>query len=162
MIKESKGLPKMAFYLGYGGVLPFLGLTIMSYSGYLSQNLLGISVEAWMAIYAAVILSFLGAIHWGVVIALSEELNLEETNILLIYSVIPALFAWLSFLLSLKLSLFFLAFMVLLSYFFDTKLLFDKLESKVSPELSKGFSKLRLHLSITVSFLLLMTALNIA
>ena len=162
MAKESNSLPRMALYLGYGGLLPFLGLAIAGLVGYKSQALLGISVEAWMAIYAAVILSFLGAIHWGVVIALCNKLNAHESNNLLIYSIVPALLAWFSFLLPLKLTLFFLALMVLLTYFFDSLFLFKKLGSEVSPELSRGFAKLRLHLSITVSLLLLITGINLA
>jgi len=105
--KESNGLPKMALYLGYGGLLPFLGLAIAVLVGYNSQALLGISVDAWVAIYAAVILSFLGAIHWSVVIALCGKLNMNDYNTLLIYSILPALLAWFSFLLPLKLTLFF-------------------------------------------------------
>ncbi len=66
MAKESNSLPKMALYLGYGDLLPFLGLAITGLVGYKSHALLGISVEAWMAIYVAFILSFLGAIHWCV------------------------------------------------------------------------------------------------
>ncbi len=158
MTEEFKGLPKMACYLGYGGLLPFLGLALAGIVGYKSQSLLGISVEAWMAIYAAVILSFLGAIHWGVVITLSDKLTESESNILLIYSVIPSLLAWFSFLLSLQHTLFFLALLVLLTYFVDHLLLFKKLEAVISQE----FAKLRLHLSSIVSLLLFVTAANFA
>lgn len=162
MINESKGLPLVTLYLGYGGLLPFLGLTIASYLGYDSQSLLGISVESWLAIYAAVILSFLGAIHWGVVVALSDKLHAKEINSLLIYSVIPALLAWLYFLFSLKLTLYFLAFTVLLSYFLDYLMLFKILKLHVNPQLSNEFARLRLHLSLTVSILLFLTAVNLA
>ena len=111
-----------------------------------------------MAIYAAVILSFLGAIHWGVVIALSEKLSENESNTMLIYSVIPSLLAWFSFLLNLQHTLFFLALLILVTYFFDYLLLFKKLETGISQE----FAKLRLHLTLIVSLLLFVIAINLA
>jgi hypothetical protein len=158
---EFKGLPLFATYLGYGGVLPFLGLAIGSYMGFDLEVLLGLSVEAWMAVYAAIILSFLGAIYWGVVIALNEKLNANEINVLLIYSITPALLAWISFLFSLKITLLILSLLVLFSYFLDCLILFKRIEKHISLKLSKEFARLRLHLSIAVSFLLFITAINV-
>ncbi len=161
MIKDSNGLPSMAIYMGYGGLIPFIFLALCSYLGFKSESLLGISVEAWMLIYGAVILSFLGAIHWGVAIALNDKLNIKEINTLIIYSVLPALLAWLYFLLSLKLALYFLSITILLSYYIDCLILFKILKSRVNPTLSSEFARLRLHLSLAVSLLLFLTAVNL-
>ncbi len=161
MTTELKGLPLMASCLGYGGIFPFLGLAIGSYMSFDFDAFLGLSVEAWMSIYAAIILSFLGAIYWGVVIALNYKLNSNEINVLLICSVIPALLAWISFLLSLKITLFILSLLVLFSYFLDCLILFKRIEKYISLKLSKEFARLRLHLSITVSLLLFITAINV-
>ncbi|MEH6455796.1 MAG: DUF3429 domain-containing protein [Cocleimonas sp.] len=180
MTKKINGLPIIALYLGYGGVVPFLALTVFILLGYSSMDIIVILVEvgvtkdsgfnsqpklfmslhAWMAIYAAIILSFIGAIHWGVVIALNDKLNSPEKNKLLIYSNVPALLAWCSFLLPINITLFLLALMILLTYFLDRLLLFKKLALNVSQDLAQDFARLRLHLSVVVSILLFVTALN--
>lgn len=155
---KQNRLPKIAHYLAYAGALPFLVLSLFSLLGYESQSVLGISVEVWMAIYAALILSFLGAIHWGVAIALNNDLDESASNKLFIYSVVPSLCAWFSFLLSLKLTLLLLALIVLLAYVMDHLLLFKKLERVISQD----FARLRLHLSVIVSLALIITALNLS
>lgn len=178
--KKVSGLPRVALYLGYGGVLPFLVLTVVILLGnnsmdiivflteagvikdsnFYSQSKPLMSLQTWMAIYAAIIISFIGAIHWGVVIALNNKLISSEKSQLLIYSNVPALLAWFSFLLPINITLLFLAVIILLTYFLDRLLLFKKLKSNVSEELSQDFSRLRMHLSVTVSLLLFVTALT--
>lgn len=81
----NKDAPRIALWLGWAGVAPFvagaagpfLGLTIAPFTG---QSLL---------IYGAVILSFLGGIHGGLAIR-DEEPALER----LVASSVPALLAW--------------------------------------------------------------------
>lgn len=158
MADTETRLPKMALYLGYGGLLPFLGLCIASVAGFQLQTQFSISTELWLAIYAAVIISFLGAVHWGVVLATENKLNENESNTLLIYSVIPSLLAWFSFLFNMKLTLCCLGFIVLFCFLVDHLILFKKLNHNMA----KGFSKLRLHLTIIVSLCLFVTAINLS
>lgn len=76
-----------ARWLGYGGLIPFAagaaGLWWMPGSGWAAVGLLT---------YAAVILTFVGAVHWGLTMAREPTQGAMEP---LIVSVVPALYAWL-------------------------------------------------------------------
>ena len=158
MSDQNKALSKMALYLGYGGLIPFVALSVCVIVGYDIQGFLSISAETWLAIYAAVIISFLGASHWGVVIAMPNILSESEANSLLVYSIVPSLLAWLSFLFKMPNTLFILGILVLLCFLGDYLLLFKKLEKG----LSKGFVKMRLHLTVVVSVCLIASAIKLS
>ncbi len=158
MADTETRLPKMAFYLGYAGLLPFVGLAIASVAGVKVQTYFDVTTEFWLAIYAAVIISFLGAIHWGVVIAIADKLDPNENNTLLFYSVIPSLLAWFSFLLNMKYTLFLMGLIILFCYFMDRLILFKKLNNTINTE----FSRLRLHLTIVVSIALFISAISLS
>lgn len=79
-----------ALALGYGGLIPFLALAIGPWLLPAQQPLLQYALQA----YGAVILSFLGAIHWG--LSLRED---HATPALLVWGVVPSLLAWLALLL---------------------------------------------------------------
>ena len=76
-----------AALLGYAGLLPFaasaLGIWLPATRGFAVISLLA---------YGAVILSFIGAVHWGV--ALTRP---QATLGRYVFSVIPALIGWLAF-----------------------------------------------------------------
>jgi len=81
-------IPRTAALLGFGGVLPFAALAAAAWvapAGY--QQL----VTTAMIGYGAVILSFLGAAQWGAAI-----IKPTPSPDRLIWSVIPALIAWLA------------------------------------------------------------------
>ncbi|WP_367237325.1 DUF3429 domain-containing protein [Pseudomonas sp. Rh2] len=80
--------------LGYSGLLPFVGAALLiclatDYRDSLSVALVG---------YGAVILSFVGALHWGFAMTL-QELSANGRQERLVWSVIPALIGWVSMLL---------------------------------------------------------------
>jgi Protein of unknown function (DUF3429) len=87
-------IPRAVTRLGYSGLLPFLILAVASMTDDYHRSLW---IEALVA-YAAVILSFVGAIHWGFAMALNE-LSMPKRNECFVWSVIPALIAWVAFLL---------------------------------------------------------------
>jgi hypothetical protein len=58
----AQALPRHVAWLGYGGLLPFVGLAALA--GFDPHHLLAWS-DALVG-YGAVILSFIGALHWGV------------------------------------------------------------------------------------------------
>lgn len=157
MAATHKGLPKMALYLGYGGLIPFLVLSIISILNYSMPQKINIPFDLWLAIYAAVIISFLGAIYWGIVIANSDQLGLQTSDTLLLYSIVPSLLAWFSFLFELKTCLFLLGFIVIACFIVDCLLLFKNL----NPTIAESFKRLRLHLTIIVSASLFLTAINL-
>lgn len=90
--RPESSLPSGASALGYGGLLPFvaavLGIAL------LDGDLRVFAVRALLA-YGAVILSFLGAVHWGLLI----ERPASETPRRLFAGVLPALAGWTALLL---------------------------------------------------------------
>lgn len=83
--------PKLALLLGYAGLVPFV-------SGALG---IWITPEGWRVMvltalldYAAVILAFMGAIHWG--LAMRAENASEPAQLQLGLSVVPPLLGWLA------------------------------------------------------------------
>ncbi|WP_298188900.1 DUF3429 domain-containing protein [uncultured Pseudomonas sp.] len=83
--------PKLALLLGYMGLVPFV-------SGALG---IWVTPEGWRVLvlaalldYAAVILAFMGAIHWG--LAMRAEVASEPAQMQLGLSVIPPLLGWLA------------------------------------------------------------------
>ena len=75
--------------LGYGGLLPFVGLTLLAL-------LDPPHAAAWsraLAGYGAVILSFVGALHWGVAMS-APDLDTALRRRAFVWSVVPSLMAW--------------------------------------------------------------------
>jgi len=84
------GKEKTAKSLGYAGLIPFIVFSIGSWF-----QLPFISDSTYiLTAYAAIILSFMGAIHWGIAMSRSDEQNSRY----FIASVIPGLSAWLALL----------------------------------------------------------------
>ena len=81
--------------LGSGGLIPFLGLAAALWAGWpadwppASTALLG---------YGATIASFLGAIHWGLVMRGEREASAQHVPSLL-WGVVPSLLGWVALLL---------------------------------------------------------------
>ena len=81
-------IPPVVVWLGYGGLLPFLALAAV--------GLWAPSTPWWSAAllaYGAVILSFVGALHWGFAMAQSGLCTAERTRCF-VWSVVPSLLAW--------------------------------------------------------------------
>lgn len=92
-------LARLAWPLGLAGLLPFLaGLVGVS----LGQGWAGIALAA----YGAVILSFLGAVHWGLALAAPGVADGRR----LIGGIVPSLVAWLALLAPLAAGLLMLGF----------------------------------------------------
>ena len=80
--------PAPVAWLGYGGLLPFVALAVV--------GLWAPSTPWWSAAllaYGAVILSFVGALHWGFAMAQSGLSSGERTRCF-VWSVVPSLMAW--------------------------------------------------------------------
>ena len=86
-LSESPRVPATAAWLGYTGLIPFvtlaIGLWLVSsdYQAQLNEALLA---------YAGIILSFMGAVHWGLAMGNSDT----KEPLQLAVSVLPALVAW--------------------------------------------------------------------
>ncbi len=78
-------------WLGYGGVLPFaFGLLAV---GLLDDPALRLWAGQLTLAYGAVILAFLGAVHWG---RLLERRTLQQAPLLALWGVLPSVAGWLS------------------------------------------------------------------
>lgn len=84
---RSQRLMAMARWLGYGGLLPFVAGAVGIW-----WTPFAVPVALGMVTYAAVILAFVGAVHWGVTVARDPRRSGAES---LIVSVLPALYGWL-------------------------------------------------------------------
>lgn len=60
-VLSSTSLPRHVSLLGYGGLLPFIGLALLIPFSHDYRPLLAVALVN----YGAVILSFVGALHWG-------------------------------------------------------------------------------------------------
>ena len=81
-------LPALAIILGVAGLLPFVLLGV----GSVSTNLISSRIAAYLLVgYGAVILSFIGAVHWGFTLA-TEHDPAERPRLVL--GIVPALVGW--------------------------------------------------------------------
>ena len=102
--KDQKTLKQWANILGYSGTIPFISLAVIllldassttpATSGPAASGLAASALH----LYGAIILSFLGGLHWGR-IACNPDIKPSD-KWFLIYSVIPSLMGWSSYLLS--------------------------------------------------------------
>lgn len=87
--KTSNALPDVVAWLGYGGLLPFVALAVL---GLQDQDHALLWNDALYA-YGAIILCFVGALHWGFAMNLCS-LNDSQRSGAFIWSIVPALLAW--------------------------------------------------------------------
>ena len=90
--KALKSPSQSAHGLGYGGLIPFVGLAVAVWLQDSPDHSRSLSA---LQGYGATILSFLGAIHWG--LAMREASGLPTGW--LVWGVTPGLVAWLALLL---------------------------------------------------------------
>jgi len=114
MTEVGERIPTGAKWLGFSGLIPFIGCALAvslapePYKSFSLSLLLG---------YGAVILSFLGGVHWGLAIAPgSAQTDLTKQ---LALSVIPSLIAWVALFLQERLALIVLALSIALVLIVD-------------------------------------------
>ncbi len=86
---------RIATLLGNLGLVPFFVLAILTWLPW--RNDVSLQVQIALVGYAAVILSFLGAVHWGLALA-NPGLDKAGSWNALGWGVIPALLGWLALL----------------------------------------------------------------
>jgi len=142
-------LPAVALFLGYAGTVPFIALALSIFAG-VDPAAFGLTdLPRKLLVYGAVIISFIGAVHWGVALLA----NADKQNILFIYSVVPALAAWLWIFFPDKVAIFGMAATVAAMYFLDRFIL-----TGLVPD---GYLKMRLHLTIVVALCLTLAAIRV-
>jgi hypothetical protein len=129
-------------WLGYAGLLPFLGsATMLLLDADPAHRLLAVDVLRY---YAAVIASFLGAVHWGA--AAGDPSNRRAR---LRWGVMPALIAWTLLLVPPNAAFIGFAALFAAVFYVDWRLL---------PLLDSHYRQLRLQLSVVVIATLLVAA----
>lgn len=88
MAAQPSPIPPMALVLTGLGAVPFIGLALVAI---LTKEMTQIQALEGLTAYAAVVLSFLGGIHWG--FALAPGANRPPARQLLM-GVVPAAAAW--------------------------------------------------------------------
>lgn len=91
--------PRSVSMLGNGGLIPFVVLTFALWAEPSDSVFWTLALVS----YGAVILSFVGAIHWGIAM-MSHELGPRLANRRFMWSVVPSLMGWISTLLPPQLS----------------------------------------------------------
>lgn len=131
---SRRGLtPAVANYLGYAGLIPFIASLALCYVGDATTQHLGVRA---LSTYAAVVLSFIGGLHWGIA-ALSRS---EETAGWYIGSAIPSLIGWVALLLRPTLT------MSILLLCFTAWYLYERI-TPIGRRFPDWFNRLRLHLT---------------
>ncbi|MGB1106730.1 MAG: DUF3429 domain-containing protein [Candidatus Puniceispirillaceae bacterium] len=77
--------PPLASLMGFGGLIPFFVCAGAAHSGVAPWAGLALII---CGVYGAVILSFIGAVHWGL------AMQADRSQRWFIWSVVPALCAW--------------------------------------------------------------------
>jgi hypothetical protein len=105
-------LDKSILWLGYGGLVPFVGLALLIWllpARY--QALLALALVA----YGALIASFLGGLHWGTGFLMGEA----APRMQFVWGVVPCLLGWLAVLLPTHVGLPVLALLLVACYAVD-------------------------------------------
>jgi hypothetical protein len=140
----SQTVPKTARWLGYSGLLPFIA---GSAGCFLPEGPLQQFSQFGLLGYSAVILSFMGAVHWGA--AMLRPLAAEQ---LYLASVLPALVAWVSLLLPVQAAL------AVQATGFTALFIFDR-HSSAKGTLPEWYPQLRVPLTAVVLLCLGLAAL---
>ena len=81
--------PPVVAWLGYGGLIPFVTLAVLT--GVDRDR--GALWHGYLHAYGAVILSFVGALHWAFAMLLGS-IGARQRNAAYAWSVVPGLAAW--------------------------------------------------------------------
>jgi hypothetical protein len=82
---------EFAGLLGLGGLIPFVGLALITTSPDAAR--VEMASKA-LILYGAIILTFIGGLHWGVLLATPNHRLQRRGHLRYLWSVIPSLYAW--------------------------------------------------------------------
>ncbi len=149
-------LPRIVRILGYAGLIPFIGLAFMVQLADSPNDL--IALESLVA-YGAVIVSFLGALHWG---ACFKTIGASTQNRWLdhsvwIWGIMPALIAWLAIHIFIPLALLLLAATLIVQRAIDQRTYAYYFENT---QMANAFLRMRTHLTLVASVCLIWAGLT--
>ncbi|MGJ4950918.1 DUF3429 domain-containing protein [Bradyrhizobium sp. HKCCYLS20291] len=141
------GIPAPTRSLGLAGLIPFIGLAVLAIAG--DEAIRAAALRAQIG-YGAVIVSFLGALHWGIAVQTPALASWPR----MAWGVTPSLLGWVALLLPP------LPALVLLAAVLLAALVFDEF-SFGGDDRRAWFLKLRRLLSIGAMLALLATLISI-
>ncbi|MEN9945376.1 MAG: hypothetical protein RLY18_1334 [Pseudomonadota bacterium] len=149
-------LPPIVRILGYAGLIPFIGLAFMVQLADSPNDL--IALESLVA-YGAVIVSFLGALHWG---ACFKTISTSTQNRWLdhsvwIWGIMPALIAWLAIHIFIPLALLLLAATLIVQRAIDQRTYAYYFENT---QMANAFLRMRTHLTVVATVCLIWAGLT--
>lgn len=112
---STRGVPHLARTISLVGAIPFAAGAALLWIGAIG-GLTGEFVSVALKGYSAVILSFLGGVHWGLALSAADP---GARNRELLFSIVPALVGWVAILFVPKVALMVLAIAFLLQGLFD-------------------------------------------
>ena len=113
---HSSTPPTWANLLGYAGLIPFV---VLSAAFFFPERLSHTFISHALSSYAVAIISFLGAIHWG--LEMRESTTATTNPATWIWGIAPSLLAWVATLLAPPFNLFCMAVILWLCYRVDHK-----------------------------------------
>ena len=134
--------------LGYAGVIPFIFFSCCS----IIEKEFFNSIDSLNILrnYAVIILTFLGAVHWGLTL---NDFDESSTKFFLIWGIIPSLLAYVTTFLDSFVALLGLVIGFSLCYFFDRKVF-------IAREANRWYVKIRLRLTFLVEICLISVLIN--
>ncbi len=112
---EWTAIQRQACRLGYAGLIPFVTLAALYllFQGETQHN-----IGRALVAYGAVIISFLGATHWGAAIS---GVSISNATPRMVFAVLPALLGWMAILLPLTYGLFVILASLCIVYLVDSR-----------------------------------------
>jgi hypothetical protein len=105
-------VPRPALILGFAGLIPFIACAAGAWASEIGDSLILVTAQVG---YGAIVLGFLGAVHWGLAIAEAAADNWRR----LLPAVLPVIVGWVAFMLPAPLGLALLALGFAGAYFAD-------------------------------------------
>jgi hypothetical protein len=115
---DRRPIPKTPLWLGTGGLVPFVVLASATWA---MPDAYTPPLLFWLTSYAAVVLSFAGAVHWGIAL-LHPDMSEQDQSVFMTWSVVPALVGWVSLLMPSKTGLLLLIASYVIQYAADRQL----------------------------------------
>jgi hypothetical protein len=125
--------------LGYLGLIPFIVSSALIWIPLYHHT----ALES-LSIYAAVILTFVGGVHWGIAVLRTQQTSSLRVSSQFIFSVVPSLIAWITIVFINPYALIILAISFVLFW------LIEKLHYQ--QPLPAWYSQLRNHLTLVATF----------
>ena len=143
--KTRAGIRNWSRLLGYAGLIPFFGLTLIAVIDIEPAS----SISARLLLtYGAIILSFVGAVHWGY--ALDHP---KATGDFTVFSIVPATVAWFSLMLPIAYAYGVLCVAFAGWFFYETN-------SNIGRHFPVWYKELRLHLTAGACLTLVLAAMR--